>query len=794
MLSIFRYTLVLFVLLQTSCGRSERETKGPGLPKKVAIIPQPASLVENGQSFALSENTVLQISENDHRLEKLAAYFNEKLKKTSGWTLKEDKSNKSVTNSIRMQLDPALDSLGDEGYQLNINADQVILSSSQPAGLFYALQSLIQLLPDAFQIEGGLSNRKSMAIAGVEISDAPKFGWRGYMLDVSRHFFDKEEVKKVLDFMAELKLNRFHWHLTDDQGWRIEIKKYPKLTDIGAWRVDHNTSDESTIQWWGRPGQKESEKASYGGYYTQEDIKEIVAYAKDRNIEVLPEIDVPGHSQAILASYPEVSCEPHRKFYVATGGVARDNALCASNPLTYQFLEDVLGEVMDLFPLNYIHIGGDECNKEGWNKHHLCQEFMKKNGLKDEKELQSHFIKEIEKIVNAQGKNLIGWNEILEGGLAPNATVMSWQGEHGGIEAAKAGHDVIMTPMEYVYLDLRQGQADYEPNLGYSEALLSTCYNYQVIPEGFSQEEASKILGLQGNLWTESISDWGKLTYMTYPRLFAVAENGWTDESQQNFDDFMQRLKPHLKRLDLLGVRYAKSVFNPWIRPKGNGKTIEISLDSELTDAEIRYTLDGSDPKADSPLYSKQFELKETKTLKAAIFEDGKRLGDIIEDTFPVHKAASAQVINLKAPADKATTEREIALTDLNYGELEAPGDTDWQGYADGLDVELVLDKPMDIKSVEISSLRLTIFGNYPPLQVEVFGASEGGDFIKIGDSGYQENNLKQGRNKIRTKVNCPAEKISRIRVSTTSLDPIPDWHNRPGGKANLLVDEILVL
>jgi hexosaminidase len=761
------------------CSQTHMVHKG-----NTALIPLPNELHEGTGYFEVNPNTTISIENDEHA--KIAGFFARKFQEKSGW---QPQIIKGGNGQISFVSDPGLEP---EAYHLAIDSKAVTIKASSGAGFFYAIQTINQLLPVEFFADGVQENAV-WQLPSVTIADKPAFGWRGYMLDVSRHFYGVEDIKKVLDFMAELKLNRFHWHLTDDQGWRIEIKKYPKLTEVGAWRVDYNTTDENLIQWWGRPKQKKGEKATYGGYYTQEDIKEIVAYAKERYIEILPEIDVPGHSQAILASYPEFSCEPDRTFYVATGGVIKDNALCASNPATYTFMKDVLDEVSSLFPLNYIHIGGDECNKEGWHNHQLCQDFIKKHGLKDEKELQSHFIKEIEKMVNGLGKNMIGWNEILEGGLAPNATVMSWQGEHGGIVAAKAGHDVIMTPMERVYLDLRQGQADYEPNMGYSEALLSACYDHKVIPEGFSEEQASKILGLQGNLWNESISTWGRLTYMTFPRLFAVAENGWTTEDNQGFDHFIHRLKPQLAKLDATGVRYAKSVFNPWIRPKGNGESIEITLASELDNPEIRYTLDGSEPTAQSTLYQKPFNLTATKILKAAIFDKDQRLGNVIEDSFPVHKAAGAKVINLKAPKSKASTKREVALTDLNYGELEAPGDQDWVHFHNDLDVEIQLDNPTDIMAVTLSSFKLTIFGNYPPMEIEVYGATKNGDYQKIGESGNLSENTLQGRNKIRTKVKCPAQNISRLRIKAKALDPIPEWHNRPKGKASLMLDEILV-
>lgn len=748
--------------------------------KDISIIPKPVELKPVKGNFELTENTTLFVG----RFDNLQNRFLEEIKKETGFQLKP--TDKVMNNCIEIQ---SVENLAEEEYQLLVTKKGITIKSSTAAGAYYALQTIKQLIP-----VNSKGNKKHI-IPAVEISDKPAFAWRGYMLDVSRHFFGKEKIKEVLDFMAELKLNRFHWHLTDDQGWRIEIKKYPKLTEVGAWRVDYTNRDETLNDWWGRPVQKEGEKATYGGFYTQEDIQEIISYAKERYIEILPEIDVPGHSLEILASYPELACDPNRKYYVGTGGVLKDNSLCASSPYTYQFLEDVLGEVMDLFPLNYIHIGGDECNKSGWKHHKQCQDFIKQKGLKNEHELQSYFIKQVEKMVNAKGKSMIGWNEILEGGLAPNATVMSWQGEMGGIAAAKAGHNVIMTPMEYNYLDLKQGQSESEPNIGYSEALLSTCYNYKVIPEGLNEDEAKKIMGIQGNLWTESISDWGKVTYMTFPRLFAVAENGWTSESAQNFDDFIERLQPQLRRLDAKGIRYAKSVFNPWIHQKGNGKSIEITLETELNSAEIRYTLDGSVPTKNSLLYATPFTLTETKTIKTAIFKHGKRLGDIIENTFPIHKAAGAKVVyNHPFSARRDESAKEQALTDLNYGQIEVAGDNNWQGFYDDFDVIIELDNPTNIEEVVINTLRLTIFGIYPPLQIDVFGSTDGKTFTKIGTKDLSDKALIQGRNRLINRIQCPAIGLTKIRVKTKLIEQIPEGHHKAGDNAYLKIDEIIVL
>ena len=754
---------------------------------QIQIIPKPLIVKSKKGHFNLTSETTLHFENSTLDSKNLEKRFIDELKTETGIVLNTS-NTRPISNSIIIGLSKKLKK---EAYVLDIDSKTIQIKASNSSGAYYALQTLKQLIPSTIYRNKKTTN-KVCKIQTAYIEDQPEFVWRGYMLDVSRHFFDKEKIKDILDFMAALKLNRFHWHLADDQGWRLEIKKHPKLTSIGAWRVNYVNYDETVSNWWGQPVQKDGEKATYGGFYTQEDIKEIITYAKARYIEILPEIDVPGHSQEILAAYPNVSCDGGN-YKVATGGVFKNNALCASKEETYTFLEDVLGEVMDLFPFEYIHIGGDECNKDGWKNHKLCQDLIKEKGLKNEHGLQSHFIKRVEKMINAKGKNMIGWDEILEGGLAHNATVMSWRGEKGGIKSAKAKHDVIMTPNFANYLDLKQGQSDFEPNLGYSEALLSTCYNYSVIPDELTKEEAKHILGTQGNLWTESISDWGKLTYMTFPRLFAVAENAWTPEENQDFENFIERLEPHLKKMDSKNIRYANSVYNPWMYQKGNGKNIEISFSSEIPNAEIRYTTDGSTPTLSSKKYGQPFTINKTATIKSSVFKNGNVLGDITEATYPIHKAVGAKVIYHTKYHNKYKAAGNTALTDLNYGQLLPKNDYNWQGFNEDLDVELILDTPTDVKTVSITSLKKSIGAVYPPRQIEVFGSTDGINYKKIGDSGFIKTSLIQGRNRITTDISCEANNIKQLKIKAYTVNPIPSGHHKAGAKSFLLIDEIMV-
>lgn len=426
-------------------------------------------------------------------------------------------------------------SLPAEGYQLRVSPESIEIRAADDAGFFYADQTLKQLESDG-------------QIPCCEIIDSPRFRWRGLMLDVSRHFFTKDEVKRFLDLMAMHKLNRFHWHLVDDQGWRIEIKKYPRLVEIGAWRNEIGFGlDSKSSTAYGPDGR-------YGGYYTQEDIREVVAYAKSRQIAIVPEIEMPGHSTAALHAYPQFSCsgEGHD---VNIGAGVHTGVYCAGNEQTFEFLEDILSEVLDLFPGEFIHIGGDEVPKKNWKECPKCQARMKEMGLKNEEELQSYFIKRIGAFINSKGRRLIGWDEILEGGLAQGAAVMSWRGVDGGIAAANAGHDVVMSPTSHAYFDYLQEQVGEPKGIG-GFLPLERVYSFEPLPDDIAPDRTKHVLGAQANLWTEYVPSFKHVEYMVWPRAAAMAEVAWSDPKQRDYADFLQRMRTHAKRLDAMDVNY----------------------------------------------------------------------------------------------------------------------------------------------------------------------------------------------------------------------------------------------
>ena len=540
------YFLPVILMLFTGCsnGNSQSAVQNP------ALIPAPVSMSMLKGSFVFTAKTKIIIPSPDTET-KIAADFLAQLVNNPTGTIPEVvQGTRPEKGSVLMAYDTAVKN--PEGYKLAITPKRIVITAKSPAGFFYAVQTIRQLLP--VQVENKkLVEGLTLAVPACIIEDEPRFPYRGMHLDVSRHFFPVESIKKYIDILALHKINTFHWHLTDDQGWRIEIKKYPKLTETGAYRK------ETVVGHAGRPPLK-FDGIRYGGFYTQEEVKEIVAYAKARFITVIPEIEMPGHAMAALASYPSLGCTGG-PYEVNTKWGVMDDVFCAGKEETFTFLEDVLTEVIDLFPGTYIHIGGDECPKARWQKCPLCQKRIREEGLKDEHELQSYFIRRIEKFLTSKGRKLIGWDEILEGGLAPEATVMSWRGIKGGIAAAQLKHDVIMTPNTYVYLDYYQCEPQDQPLAIGGYLPLERVYSFNPVPADLTPEEQKYIIGFQGNVWAEYIATPEHMQYMAFPRAFAVAETAWTPDGKKDFEDFLARLNVLKQRYDALGINYFKGEY-----------------------------------------------------------------------------------------------------------------------------------------------------------------------------------------------------------------------------------------
>lgn len=591
-----------------------------------AIIPAPVSYEPQDGAFTLNSNTKLFIKSEDPAVTGYVSAFNDWMSKSG---LELEQVNKEVENSISIALNTSPNaSLGQEGYELIVETKKIKLVANTASGVFYGLETLKQLLPPAF--EQPVAQISGASIAGCKIMDYPNFQWRGLMLDVSRHFFSVEDVKLYINQMSKYKFNVLHWHLTDDEGWRIEIKSLPKLTQVGAWRVERYGRFGST-----RPYPKEGEKATYGGFYTQEQIKEVIAYAAERNITIVPEIDMPGHSMAALAAYPELSVNkepkfvnPGAKFSEWHGGgkfkMLIENTLNPTDERVYEFVDKVFTEVAELIPGEYIHMGGDECYQGYWAEDPEVQKFMKKNKLKDTHALQSYFVSRVNEIISSKGKKMIGWDEILEGGLADGAAVMSWRGMKGGIEAAKLGHKVVMSPTTYAYLDYTQGDHSVENRI-YADLSLEKTYEFNPVPDGVDE---NLILGGQGNLWTEAIPNMQFALYMTYPRAFAIAESVWSMTDQKDLSDFISRTERHFDRFTSAELNISQAVYDPIIRVYKEGDKMMCELNNSVPGTTIYYTIDNTYPTAFGKVYTAPFEIPQGNlSLRAGTYRDGKLLG-----------------------------------------------------------------------------------------------------------------------------------------------------------------------
>lgn len=594
------------------------------------IIPQPVILNPKEGVFLLDEKVQVIVAAGNKEVADVARFFTNAVKQVSGYTLPVKVA--ATVKTIRFSLAKTED-VGNEGYRLSVTPAQIEIKANKPAGLFYGVQSLLQTLP-------AVRTNQVLRVPCMEITDYPRFQWRGMMLDVSRHFFAPELVKEFIDLLASYKMNSFHWHLVDGAGWRIEIKKYPKLTGLAAWRVDDwgKSWDWSQVQF-----NADRSKATYGGFYTQEQIKEIVAYAAARHINVVPEIEMPGHSEAAMAAYPELSCLPHKHSFNEAGDFYGKDVhpnFCAGNDSAFVFLQNVLKEVMALFPSRYIHVGGDEVDKTGWKQCERCRRRMKTEGLKNEEELQSYFIQRMEQFLNANGRKLLGWDEILEGGLAPQATVMSWRGESGGIKAAQMRHDVVMSPTGPLYFDYYQGDPETEPPAFGGFNTLKRVYHYEPIPAELTKEEAKHVLGAQANLWTEQIYTYEHVEYMILPRMPALAEVLWSTKESRNWKNFNQRLQPHLVGFEQRGLRYSKGNFKVDIQSQAADGKLFVNLETENEEGVIYYTTDGTDPGTGSLRYEKPFEVKGATTVKAALaIHNSMVKGRPAQQSFTLNKA-----------------------------------------------------------------------------------------------------------------------------------------------------------
>jgi hexosaminidase len=590
--------------------------------KAISVIPEPVSMSRGAGFYKLPGTITVAIP----ALPELKQTTQDILSKLAA-TGRKVTLTRAKTATIRFELTGIHDpELREEGYRLSIKSTGIIIVANKPAGLFYGAQTLWQLLPEEIESPtkiGGVNWQAPL----VEIKDYPRFAWRGLMFDVSRHFFTKKEVEDFIDVMVQYKFNLLHMHLTDDEGWRVQIKGLPRLTDVGAWNVKR-------VGYFGTFAPiPADEPKTYGGFYTQDDIHDLVKYARDRFVDILPEVDVPGHSMAAVVAYPDLSCTPGadkyqvisgEKFMDWPGPKGRvDNTLCPANERVYSFLDTVFTQLAALFPFPFIHVGGDECAKNFWEQSDQIKALMAQENLKTMEEVQSYFEKRVEKIVESKGKKLIGWDEILEGGLAPNAIVMSWRGMNGGIAAAKMGHQVVMSPTTYVYLDYMQGDAISEPRV-YSTLRLNKTYEFEPVPQGV---DAKYIMGGQANLWTEQVYNTRHMQYMLWPRSLAVSESLWSPKENKNWDHFVAKVENNFGRMDLQNVKYARTMFDPIFSvSKGPNDSLLITLSTEVAGLDIHYSFDNSHPDYFFPVYKEPMLVPKDAVMLKVITYRGKEV------------------------------------------------------------------------------------------------------------------------------------------------------------------------
>jgi hexosaminidase len=610
LLSIVFCLFALHAGAQTIEGNTEASTTAESVSliaqPEIAIIPEPVTLIKQAGHFILPSNIVIQASKSPE-LKQTVAFLQERLTKPTGHFVSVVHVPTAAA-TFKLVLNEKADAvLGNEGYHLTVGLKQVVITANKPAGLFYGVQTLLQLLPKEIESKEEIKGIK-WVMPCVQITDYPRLGWRGLMFDVARHFFTKQEVKQYIDAMVRYKYNILHLHLTDDEGWRIEIKGLPRLTEVGAWRVKREGAFGDFIP------PTANEPRNYGGFYTQEDIKELVAYAKERFVDIMPEIDVPGHSLAAIAAYPELSGTPDAVNYRVRSGekimdwsrgapplALVDNTLNPANEKVYVFMDTVLSQVAKLFPFDYIHVGGDEAPHNFWEKNDQIKELMKREGLKTIPEVQGYFERRLEKIVQSKGKKFMAWDEVLEGGVSPTAAVMSWRSMKYGIEAAKAGHEVVMSPTQYAYIDYMQADAITEPRV-YATLRLSTAYEFDPVP---ADVDPKFIKGGQANLWTEQVYNIRQAEYMTWPRGFAIAESVWSPKEKKNWKNFFARTEQHFERLDIAETKYAPSVYDPIFSVKrGADRQLQVTLSTEVEGLDMYYSFDNSFPDRFYPKYT----------------------------------------------------------------------------------------------------------------------------------------------------------------------------------------------
>ncbi|MGL4992740.1 MAG: glycoside hydrolase family 20 protein [Bacteroidales bacterium] len=747
------------------------------LSAQVSIVPRPDTLVEREGEFKISAKTT--ISFHGGATSKDAEPLLTRLDQAAGLELKET-TKQQKKNSITFTL---VEGNQAEAYTLEVNDNQILVEASTNAGLYYASQTLLQLLPT--EIFSSRTNRElDCTIPALTIKDSPKYEYRGFMLDVSRYFLPKDELLKLLDYMAIHKLNKFHWHLVDDNGWRLEIKKYPRLTSVGGYKVDRH--DLFSM----RKNPMQGEPTPSGGYYTQEEVKEIVAYAAERHIEVIPEIEMPAHINSALGAYPELACPVVDHFLGTLPGIGGKRAsaiYCAGKDEVFDFLEDVIDEVCELFPSKYIHIGGDEAWKDNWEKCPLCQKRMKDNSIPNEEELQSYFIRRMNNYLMSKDRSLMGWDELCESEIPEKATIFAWRGKgKHALPALEKGHNVVLTPAAVLYLIRYQGPQWFEPFTYFGNNTLKDVYDYEPEVSGVTPQYLSQVKGIQASMWCEFIKSPQELSYMVFPRLTALADRAWSSQPK-DWDGFLPRMDRMANIYDHLDITWAKSMYNLFHEVKANNGTVNASFSCIRPDVEIRYTLDGTMPTASSQLYDSPVEIAEGSFVIAAAFKDGVRKGEPLRLT-PLHSLATGAKITGNQPNLELLTNGIIGSERFSDGDHVDIYDKDAKFTID-------LGASKEISKVILSGVINSGMGANLPKSVKISVSEDGESFTEIQTIEYSEAErfpLSFIKNQITLSDFSPI-KARYMSVELEKPGICPDGNNREGSPARMAFDEVLI-
>lgn len=742
--------------------------------RDVAIVPTPLSMEKGTGSFTFGPNTVITVPTEEQK--PVAGLFASLFTRSAGFT---PKVQVGTEGDVCLELDK---NLPEDAYEMQVSSGQIRVKASDSKGLFYGLQNLRLLLPPAIE-SSTAQDTVEWTVPEMTVKDAPRFGYRGFMLDVSRYFLPKEELLRMIDCMALLKLNRLHLHLTDDNGWRLEIKKYPKLTEVGAWKVDRQH-----LPFPERRNPKRGEPATVGGYYTQADMKEIIAYAADRQIEIIPEIDIPAHSNAALASYPEYACPVVKDFIGVIPGLGGKNAeiiFCGGNEKTYEFLQDVLDEVIALFPSRYIHLGGDEATKTNWKKCPLCQARIREEHLADEEALQGYFMGRMSDYVRSKGKEVMGWDELTNSKLPEDAIIFGWQGfGNAALKAAEQGHRFVMTPARVAYLIRYQGPQWFEPLTYFGNNTLKGLFDYEPVQEGWKPEYEKLLMGVQASMWTEFCNKPEDVFYLVFPRLAALAEITWVPKNQKDWNVFLKGLDNYTAHLEQKDVVYARSMFNIQHRiiPNDNG-ALTLTLECERPDVDIHYTLDGTEPTATSPRYTQALTLKENVTVKAATFAGNEQQGKTLILPVEWNKATAKPLVN-------AASGMEVLVNGLR-GSLKQ---TDFEWYTGAMSVTVDLQQPEDIRSCTAGCITNYGMAVHKPKSMTVELSDDNLHFKEAGKLTFTDDEIFREGNFIEDlRIDVDHARARYIRFTFEAPSNCPADHVRPGQPSRVYLDELII-